>query len=71
MRGAISDSSSCMASVDIDWARLAYTRSTRSRVRPDRSSASTVFANVGSPVSSVIASTSARCSANPASNAGR
>ena len=71
MRGAISVSSSRIGSVDIDWARLEYTSSTRSSVRPDRSSASMVFSNVGSLGSSTTAATSARCSANPASNAGR
>ena len=43
---------------------------TRRRVAPDRSRATIVFSNVAGPGSAVIASTSARCSAMPAVNAG-
>ncbi len=52
----------------LDW--LKKTAETRARSLPERSSASSVFSSVGSPEAR-IASTSARCSAMPASKAGR
>ena len=69
--GATSASMSRMPGVLHEPTRVKNTAETRRRIAPDRSSATSVFSNVGGCGSAVIASTSARCSAIPAANAGR
>jgi hypothetical protein len=69
-RGPISASISRIAGELSEPARVRNTAETRRSTAPERSSATTVLSNVGSPAP-VIASTSARCSATPAVKAGR
>ena len=69
--GASSRSISRSRGVDTDEERLPRTALARRSSRPDRSSATTVFSNVGGSAEPVIAATSARCSAMPASTASR
>ena len=69
--GAISLRMASSASFVSAELRLKKTCETRSRTRPERSSASSVFSNVGASADAAMASTSASCSSMPRSNAGR
>ena len=70
-RGAYSVSIACSSGLVSADVRHQNTRRTRSRIRPERSSATIVFAKVAGESLWAIASTSASCSAIPASSAGR
>ncbi len=69
--GATSVSIALSESVTVELVRLKNTCAVRVSRAPERSRASTVLANVGGSGSVAIASTSASCSAMPASKAGR
>ncbi len=69
--GAYSVSIACSSGLVSAEVRHQNTRRTRSRVRPERSSATMVFSNVGGVSAPAMAATSASCSAIPASRAGR
>jgi hypothetical protein len=69
-RGATSASMSRIPGVLQEPTRVKKAAETRRRIAPDRSSATSVFSKVGGSGSAVMASTSARCSAIPASKAG-
>ena len=69
-RGAISLRISLMASLVWALARLKNVDATRSSNRPERSSGTIVFSNVGGSDCEAMASISAICSAMPRSNAG-
>ena len=69
--GAYSVSIACSSGLVSAEVRHQNTRRTRSRMRPERSSATIVFAKVAGVSRSAITATSASCSAIPASRPGR
>ncbi|WP_460493803.1 hypothetical protein [Dactylosporangium cerinum] len=69
--GTTCDSICCRSGLVSELVTLKNAADTRCSTRPERSSATRVFSNVGGSGRLAMASTSARCSAMPRSNAGR
>jgi hypothetical protein len=69
--GAISVSTFCICGSVLQVLRFEKTGSMRTRICPERSSATTVFSNVGGCGLCAMAATSASCCCSAAANAGR